>query len=318
MKTILNIFSELNKIFTEGIPAKVSTLAIEQNGWFSHSEISLAVGAIAEEMLSQDKLQRWLSGYKRATKMESVLIIMAGNIPLVGFSDLLCTLAAGDRAIVKPSHKDRVLMEWVIGELRKIEPDIPINIYKEGDQIDRLIATGGEAAVRYFERKYSNIPMLLRGSRHSVAVIEGEFEGLQEDIFSYSGLGCRNVSMIFAPKGFKLEQLPTSSVNPKQRNSYLRQRALHTLNNEPHFNSGTHCITESSDFPREVGSLTLFSYDNLDQVREWIALHDREIQCIVASETTISHPRRVGFGRAQHPSLWDYADGVDTMDFLLK
>lgn len=318
MKKIFNIVSELKECFAAGVPREIAEQAIDQNGWFSFDEIALALRAISQEMLEGESFAAWLSRYTTATKRERVLIVMAGNIPLVGFADLLCTIAAGHCAIVKPSHKDRTLTEWVISMLREIEPDIPIYIYNEGDHADRIIATGGDAAVSYFRAKYHNIPMLLRGSRHSVAVIDGNFEGLEEDIFSYSGLGCRNVSLLFVPQDFDLSQLPTSCVNPKQRNSYLRQRALHTMNRRIFFDSGTHCIVEQNDFPREVGELSIIRYSNAEEPREWIALHDEELQCVVAHDATLSHPRRADFGRAQHPTLWDYADGVDTMKFLLK
>lgn len=318
MKTTLNILSELREIFLAGVPRDVAARAIEQNSWFSHSEIELAVRAIAEDMLREDLLKEWLTHYEIDGSTRCTLIVMAGNIPLVGFADLACCVAAGHRTLVKPSHKDRVLMEWVIEELRRIEPSIPIYIYNDGDHIDKLIATGGDAAVRYFKERYRDIPMLLRGSRHSMAIIDGDFEGLEEDIFSYSGLGCRNVSLLFVPHDFDLSTLPTSHANPKQRNSYLRQKALYTMSNVSFFDSSAHCITEQSDFPREVGELTVIRYRTIAEPLEWIARHDDDLQCIVANESTLTHPRRVDFGAAQHPTLLDYADGVDIMNFLLK
>ncbi len=251
------------------------------------------------------------------------LIVMAGNLPLVGFFDLLCVVAAGDVTLVKPSHKDRVLMEWAISELRAIAPDIPIFIYSDGEPIDRLIATGSDKTRAHFEASYPTIPKLLRGTRHSLAIIIDEDSDLsisllQEDIFGYSGLGCRSVSMIFLPEEFDIERLPTGSVHPKHRNNYLRLRALLKLGRVEFTDSGTHCLVASTDFPNEIAQLSIQRYTSLDEVKRWITENDEVIQCIVASSETINHSRRADFGEAQHPTLFDYADGVDTMKFLLS
>ena len=159
-----------------------------------------------------------------------VLVVMAGNIPLVGFFDMLCVLAAGHRCLVKPSAKDTVLMEYVIGLLRGIDPQVPVEFYDGSTSPDAVIATGSDNANRYFRAQYAGIPALLRGNRQSVAVLGGretpaQLTALADDIWAYSGLGCRSVSLLFLPEGYDL-QLRMPEVNVKYRNSYRQQKAL--------------------------------------------------------------------------------------------
>lgn len=185
-------------------------------------------------------------------------------------------------------------------------------------ELDAIIATGGREANRYFEAKFGKIKHLCRSSRHSVAIIDEDtspeqMEQLALDIYSYSGLGCRNVSMIFTPRGMKVE-IPSYKTSSKYRNSYLQSRALAAINGTPLLDNGCSVIFRSNHPPTSLGTLSVFEYDSLEQVEQWISLHEDELQCIVAKE--FNHPRRVDFGQAQHPSLTDYADGVDTMKFL--
>ncbi len=322
MKNFVQIATEWGKRLSTNINHDCRERAISQNEWFSDEQINMAIDAIVSMMLQREGLEEWLKHYPTPSqKSERVLIVMAGNLPLVGFFDLLCVIAAGHTALVKPSHKDRVLIEWVISELHAIAPDTPIYIYNDTELVDRVIATGSDTTRRHFEAKYPNTPTLLRGTRHSAAIItddDVDLTALSDDIFSYSGLGCRNVSLLFVPKDFSLEKIPTAATHPKHRNNYLHAKALLTLNNTPHFDSGSHCIVESHEFPNEISMLSIIKYNKIDEVEQWIEQHDEAIQCIVANRSAITHPRRVDFGRAQYPSLLDYADGVDTMMFLLK
>lgn len=326
MKNFVEIASQWGKRLILNINTDVVERAISQNSWFTASEISLAINAIASQMLQSELLDEWLSHYDTTHREpQRTLIVMAGNLPLVGFFDLLCVVAAGDVALVKPSHKDQILMEWVISELKAIAPDAPIFIYKDNDNapIDRLIATGSDKTRAHFEQQYPTTPRLLRGTRHSLAIISNEdldqdIQALREDIFSYSGLGCRNVSMLFIPNDFDLDRLPKGDTHPKQRNNYLRLRAILTLNGAPFHDHGSHCLIESANFPNDIGQLSIMRYTSIDDVAQWISEHDESIQCIVAGSAQFEHPRCTPFGTAQHPTLHDYADGIDTMAFLLK
>ncbi|MFI3303172.1 MAG: acyl-CoA reductase [Rikenellaceae bacterium] len=322
---MIDIFVELGSKIEQGVPREVAERAYDANKWFSVSDIEFAARTICEMMLKRERLTEWFEGYQEQyfTKTERVLIIMAGNIPFVAFFDLLCIVIAGDEAIVKLSHKDRILMEWIIEELRLIEPSIPILIYKKGEIVDRVIATGSDAAIQHFAEIYHNTPTLLRGSRHSIAIIgeDGVCDGLVEDIYRYSGLGCRNVSMIFIPKGYDLRQLPIpepEDLNPKYRNNYLQNRALITISRAEFFDNGASCLIYQDEFPARPSTISIVEYSTLEELTQWIATHDNQLQCIVANDTTLNHPRRVNFGEAQRPSLYDYADGVDTMKFLIQ
>ncbi|MFI3293557.1 MAG: acyl-CoA reductase [Rikenellaceae bacterium] len=317
MKNKIDIFVELAERLSEGIPARIVVGACGENSWFTEEDIKLAVEAIRKQMLERQKLEEWMSRYPTlpVSKAEDILIIMAGNIPLVGFFDLLCVVMAGHRAYVKCSSKDRVLVEYVISLIKDIEPTIPIYI-SDCSAPDRVIATGGDSAVRHFEATYSGVKRLLRGSRHSVAVVgEGEdINKLTDDIYMYSGLGCRNVSMIFAPKGYALS-LPCVNTHPQYRNNYLQNKVLTTMLGVGFVDNGASLFVRSSEFPSSLSTISVYEYKDLEEVNAWMSDNNNKIQCIVSN--IIAHPRRVDFGESQRPSLYDYADAVDTMKFLM-
>ncbi len=324
MKSMANILETLaDRLSDFGQDADslcVINEAIAQNSWFALSDILEAVKAISSQMLSLDLFTEWMSHYPALPEQtpQDIAIIMAGNIPLVGFFDLMCVLSAGHRAWVKPSSKDRVLMEYVCNLLKLIEPNIPIFIYDESASYDAVIATGGDEANKYFEQRFSDTKRLCRGSRHSIAILdngttEEDIRLLTGDIYKYSGLGCRNVSMLCVPKGMRVS-LPNYEVNKKYKNNYIQTKALLTIRGYEFYDTGNSIILPSKDFPQSLSTISLWEYDSLSEIEKWIKEHDPEIQCIVTR--SIEHPRRVDFGEAQHPTLHDYADGIDTMKFL--
>ena len=204
---------------------RVISEAVAQNGWFTPTDITTAVEAIRLTMLREEALREWLSRYCLTATPQRVAIVMAGNIPLVGFFDLLCTLCSGHTAYVKPSSKDRILMEYIVAQLKEIEPSVPIYTYAPTEQYDLAIATGSDEANDYFRRHFATTHALLRGSRHSVALLDGtetevELQGLMKDITLYSGSGCRSVSLIFAPRGTEIELPHTAPTNPKLGNNH--------------------------------------------------------------------------------------------------
>lgn len=324
MMQMIDIFATLGerlKTFGEDDAShEVIRRAMEQNEWFMRDDIVLAVGAIREEFLDRDKLQRWAAEYA-LNGAKRVAIIMAGNIPLVGFYDLLCVLMAGHTALVKPSSKDRVLMEWIITQLRDINPSIAIEPYTEHSAIDMAIATGSNQAALYFRTRYADIPTIIRGSRHSLAVLDGSESAedilyLGKDIFSYNGLGCRNVSLLFIPKSAQVNITPPSTPNPMLRGNYLQNRALKSMLGTPFIDLDGYIMVQRDNFSDNISQINYCYYDNIDEVKEWITANDEKIQCIVSR--IIDHPRCVEFGRAQYPTLWDVADGVDVMNFLTQ
>lgn len=211
MKDPIELFATLgDRLAAFGDDARTAAViagACAANPWFTPAEIRRAVDALRTDMLDRARLAAWLGRYPLpVARRADVLVVMAGNIPLVGFFDLLCVVAAGDRCLVKPSAKDRVLTEYVVRLLLEIDPEAPVALAGDDADADAVIATGSDNANRYFRTRYAGIPTLLRGSRHSAAVLSGEeteadLDGLADDLFAYSGLGCRSVSLLFLPRG---------------------------------------------------------------------------------------------------------------------
>ena len=329
MKNVVEIFSELGARLAEfGLDeASRSAVAraVAENEWFSVGDIRYAVEAIRCEMLDAEKIEQWLAHYPSVGSHEAkrVAIIMAGNIPLVGFFDLMCVLASGNIPYVKPSSKDRALEEYVENLLREIEPALRIEKYVKGVEYDAVIATGGESANLYFRTAFADAPCLLRGSRHSVAVLSGresneEISMLANDIFTYSGLGCRNVSLVFVPKGYKLA-LTTPKMCRAYHNNYLQCRALLTMQSEQFDDLGEAVVVNrsSAEFPRFLSQVNVVEYTDLESVKAWLKVNDEALQCVVSGIDGL-HSRCVPFGCAQHPTLFDYADERDTMQFLFS
>ena len=297
----------------------VITRSVEHNPWFTRTDILRAIDAICSEMLDRTKLREWLAHYPTTSTARRVAVIMAGNIPMVGLFDLVCVIAAGHECHIKPSSKDSVLMRYVVESLKAIDPNVAIYDYDPTEHYDMAIATGGDDANRYFREHFAQTRSLLRGSRHSIAVLDGtestlELEGLTTDITAYSGLGCRSVAMLFIPRG-TMPLLPhTEPINPKLRGTLRSTRALYTLQHRGFNDHGAYLSVYGEEFSKSLAMVTLREYDNLDEVRQWISTNAGHLQCIV-SHADISGA--VPFGRGQYPTLWDYADGIDTMRFLL-
>ena len=294
-----------------------------------------AAQAIAADMLSPQAINDWLARYATTNITKNILIITAGNIPFVGVHDLLCVLAAGHRALVQPSRRDADRMAWVVEQLLDIEPTLPVCFAADSPYAaapDAVIAMGGEDATRSFRERFAGLPTLLRGHRSSLAVLRGdetpdELAALADDILAYSGLGCRNVSLVFVPRGYDFSALQSAlgqyDTSPLHRNSYRQARALLLMSGVPFLDCGVCLLRECGDFSADVSVLNYAFYDTLSEVTLWVEEHDNEIQCLALSRREVDslalpHPRSVALGRTQHPSLLDYPDGRDTMKFLLS
>ena len=323
MKHIVDIFVALGERLANFGGDKQSNRIIEDaiaaNGWFTRADILRAVDAIRSEMLNREALSKWLNNYVATVEPKRVAVIMAGNIPLVGFFDLLCVLAAGHECHMKPSSKDSVLMRYIVEQLRDIEPNIAVFDYSSDASYDMAIATGGDDANAYFREHFAGTRTLLRGSRHSVAVLNGgesieELRALYNDITAYSGLGCRSVSMLFAPRGFVPNFERGEAENAKLRRNIQAMRATLTIEGAEFWDAGAFIMRRGDDFAQSLAVITLKEYDDMEEVKSWIEINAEHIQCIVSNcGIENSHP----LGRAQYPALADYADGVDTMRFLL-
>lgn len=298
---------------------------------FSEAAVSAAKN-IALAMLSPEALDEWLAKYPWAPVLvpRNVLIIMAGNIPFVGAHDLICVLAAGHRAIVKPSSKDFASAAWMVAQLTDIQSNTLVEVVNS-DLLsdlrpDAVIAMGGDEAVRSIALTYSGLPTLLRGNRSSLAVVTGnetdeQLAALADDVLMYSGLGCRNVSLVFVPRDYdfsRLQHAVSQCINPldlKYRNNYMQARAMLRMNDAPHIDCNGLLLVENRDFSPQPSVLYYAFYDALPEVKLYVAEHENDLQC-VASSSAFDHPRAVPMGRTQHPGLSDYPDGADTMNFL--
>ena len=323
MKTTIECFAALGERLAhfgeDPATRRVAEAAVQANGWFTVGEVCRAMRAIAAEMLQPEALRRWLAGYPLpVTASRRVLVVMAGNIPAVGFFDLLCVVCSGHRCLWKPSGKDEVLLDYIVGELLRLAPRLPVARYDGTSAVDAVIATGSDQAERYFRRHYAGVPQLLRGSRRSVAVLSGhetavQLAGLADDIWAYSGLGCRNVSLIFAPEGMEIP-VKMPDVNPKYKNNYIQTKALLQMSGAAYRDLGAALLVEQPDFAKPLSVVAVARYRMLDRVADWLAEHDRAIQCVVTD--CLPHPRRAEFGRAQSPALTDWPDGVDVLAWL--
>jgi hypothetical protein len=301
--------------------------AMNDNPWFTTNDIMTAVEAIRTRMLQPGILSEWLGRYDtgRCARAKDIAVIMAGNIPLVGFSDLLCVVAAGDRCHLKMSGKDSALMKYVTDLLKDADPAVQISDYHKGGRYDAVIATGSDNTNRYFRSAFSGIPSLLRGSRSSVAIIDGgepadKLGLLSRDIFGYSGLGCRNTSLVFVPRDYDIDRLgravtpAAENVSAGYINNYVQNRALLSVKGEAFADFGCFLMQEKDSFPMNISSVNYCRYNRTEEVGRWLDANDGEVQCVVAEN--FPHRRGVAFGQAHYPYPWDYPDGRDVMAFL--
>jgi hypothetical protein len=303
------------------------TRAITRNGWFTEDNIRHALGGLAA-MLKEHELKQWTDRYSipADVRPRAVGLILAGNIPLVGFHDLLCTLIAGHTARVKSSSDDAGLTEAVITLIGHLSPDLAarITVVKERlGEVEAVIATGSDNTARYFEHYFGHLPRIVRRSRTSVAVLDGsetpeELAALGEDLFRYFGLGCRNVTKLYVPRDFDLDRLfgailPWAHIahHNKWANNYDYHKAIWMMDRAPLIENGFVLLKEDAGLHSPLGSIYYERYDHRAQVNAALGERASQIQCIVEHG-------HVPFGQAQHPGVADYADGVDTMKFLLS
>ncbi len=304
--------------------------AKSENAWFTDESILRAVSGVAF-MLEPESLKKWLGAYAIVnTHPKKVGVAMAGNIPLVGFHDLLCIVLSGHIAVVKLSSQDRYLMQQIIQWLYEIDPRLRERIFIEErlNHVDAIIATGSDNTARYFEYYFRNIPRIIRKNRSSCAVITGEesaeeINKLGTDIFSYFGLGCRNVSKIFLPEGYEIKNLmePIESFQPiihhnKYVNNYDYRKSIFLVNRQPHFDNGFLLMIENPSVVSPIAVVHFEYYSSLKDLDEKIAAQKEKIQCVVSAQGW--YKGSVAFGKAQLPDPWDYADQADTLQFLLS
>lgn len=330
----IHILSQLGKFFKEESTKDnpVFTKAYQQNPWFTIEYTKKAIAAWGDQ-LNTEHLNKWLSVYQDMPQPapKNVVVIMAGNIPLVGLHDLLSVLVCGHKAIVKLSSDDTVLMKWVIENIINIAPEwadkIEITDERLPKNFDAVIATGSNNTNRYFEYYFKNKPSLLRKARTSVAVLTGnetpeDLHKLGEDIFTYFGLGCRNVSKIYVPEGYDIAHFYEGIADfyehinhNKYANNYTYHKAILLMNLTKHFDNNFLLLKEDTNIASPLGVMFYEQYTNLDELSKTLENNKDQIQCVVSK---ISLNNSVPLGKAQQPELTDYADGVDTVKFLLE
>lgn len=303
------------------------------NQWFTIDNQKLAVQAIADYFLNAQKLEQWLAHYHIDDNIQpqTVGLVLAGNIPLVGFHDVLCVFAAGHRAQIKLSDKDQYLLPYLLQLLARYDgrSQAYFDIVPNLKGFDAVIATGSNNSARYFEAYFGKVPHIIRKNRNAIAVLTGDesqedLKQLSEDVFQYFGLGCRNVSKIYVPRQYDFTPLLEALhehreiiLNTKYKNNFDYNYALYILNRMTHLANGCIILTEHSSLQSRIAGLHYEYYDNLEQMEAEIAARAEEIQCVVARDNVLKSST-LSFGKAQRPELWDYADGVDTMQFLLS
>ncbi len=305
-------------------------IAEHHNGWFTEDNILFALNGWAQ-LLSENKLLNWLEPYDfRKNKQKSVAIIMAGNIPLVGFHDFLSVLISGNSVIAKLSSNDKILLPLLVKFLVDVEPTLKdcITITEEKlENFDAVIATGSNNTARYFEHYFGKKPHIIRKNRNSVAILTGsesseELTALGADIFRYYGLGCRSVSKLFIPKGYDFDQFFkaiyefNAIINKaKYANNYDYNKAVYLMSEFKILENGFLMLKEDNSYASPIASVFFEFYETYDSLLKKINEDQDKIQCVVSNDRQSNH---IPFGKTQSPELEDYADGINTIDFLIK
>lgn len=293
------------------------------NGWFTPENVRQSLGGIAG-WLTEEELNNWSSNYSYAKTPKNVAIIMAGNIPLVGFHDFLAVLMTGNTSICKLSSDDNKLLPLLGAHLIEFVPELKERIFFSTGRLpkfDAVIATGSNNSIKYFEEYFGKYPHIFRKNRTSIAVLDGsetkeELEALGEDVFNYFGLGCRNVSHLLIPENFEIDRVfeglyPHKDIvfHKKYGNNYDYHKAVYLLNKHDLLDNNFILLRETEDLHSPLAMLHYHRYKSMDEVETYIRSNAEDIQAIVGKGY-------ISFGGAQTPGLMDYADGVDTMAWL--
>lgn len=329
----IDAFVKLGELITKENESlnEVVSKACYLNPWFTTESIWSSLLAIKNSFLKRENLEKWLSPYnlnEEQTK-RSVGLILAGNIPLVGFHDVLSVLLVGHAVVIKYSAKDKVLIEFLLDQLMAIEPKFkPLITSQERLKFyDAVIATGSDNSSKMFEKYFSHVPHVIRRNRNGVAIIHKDItkeklRNLGADVFQYFGLGCRNVSKLYVENGFKLDVFFEAIYDygdvishNKYKNNYDYSNALLLLNNEKFLTNNFLILRPHKSISSRISTLNYEFFDDYKSLTQELKLNEEKIQCIV-SEIEVDGYNVFDFGYAQKPSLSDYADGIDTIQFL--
>lgn len=303
--------------------------ASNSNAWFTVAEVERSLNAL-QLMLNAEDLETWFKGIRLSNTPKKVGLILAGNIPMVGFHDVISVLATGNVALIKLSSADDKLMPALLAELVRIEPllaDRIVYVDRLKD-FDAVIATGSNNTSRYFEFYFGKGPNIIRKNRNSVAVITGEeseeeLRLLGHDIFDYFGLGCRNVSKLYIPEDYDIKKFfepiaPFEDIinHFKYNNNYDYNKSIYLVNLKEHYDNGFLLLTEGESLSSPLAVLYYETYTNMEQLENLLKNKADDIQCVVSNAPLNLDTSLLGFGQSQAPKLWDYADNVNTVEFL--
>lgn len=330
-KQRINAFVTLGKLLitpSEKVENILQQASIK-NPWYTVENTKKQFLALSSN-LTEKKLSTWLAPYADVSTDKIVGLILAGNIPLVGFHDILCVLISGFHAQLKLSSDDAGLTNFVLQELIAIEPAFAqkIKIVERLQEYDLIIATGSDNSSRYFDYYFGKKPNIIRKNRNSLAIITGsespaQLKALGHDIFDYFGLGCRSVSKIYIPKGYNIHQFfdaiegfNTIKEHYKYTNNYDYNKSIYLINGDKHFDNGFLLLKEDTRFASPLATVFYEEYEHIDQVISPLETQADKIQCIVTEATIETVIPTFPLGGSQCPSLTDYADGIDVMAFL--
>lgn len=304
-------------------------LAKDNNGWFTEDNLKFACKSWSVA-LSEENLKQWLSAYSiNKREIRTIAIVMAGNVPLVGFHDFLSVLISGNKVLVKLSSNDKHLLPYLSKQLISIAPGFKDLIsFTEGklENFDAVIATGSNNTARYFEYYFGKYPNIIRKNRNSVAVLTGDetaeqLEALADDIFRYFGLGCRNVSKIYIPKDYNFDSFFNAMYtwkhvinDHKYINNYDYNKAVYLMSLFNILDNEFLILKEDTGFSSPISVLFYEYYAPLENLGQHLSENAENIQCVISER---GFDNATPFGKAQTPNLWDYPDGKDTLTFLL-
>ncbi|MEZ4857817.1 MAG: acyl-CoA reductase [Flavobacteriaceae bacterium] len=321
----------LNEIASEkSIGTEIFQNAQNHNRWFTTKNILFALKNWGEA-LSEKNMTRWIKSYTFSEKPpKTIAVIMAGNIPLVGFHDFISVLISGNKVLAKLSSNDKILLPFIANKLIEIAPAFKDYVsFSEGklENFDAVIATGSNNTSLYFEHYFGKYPNIIRKNRNSVAVLSGkeslsQLEGLAHDLFQYFGLGCRNVSKLYLPKGYDFEPFFKAMYTQKEviyhdkyMNNYDYNKAVYLMGGVPLLDNEFMLLKEDTGFSSPISVVFYEYYDEIASLKKGLFMNQDKIQCIVSNSAM---EQEVPFGASQSPPLWEYADGVDTLSFLLN
>ena len=304
---------------------KVIKKAQSNNSWFTDENIKINLTYWSKKLIKTN-LNQWLSKYNlKDTSRKNIAIIMAGNIPLVGFHDFICVFLAGHNSIIKLSSNDKYLIPFLLN-LVKFPSDRVVYLDGMLTEYDAVIATGSDNTSRYFEYYFKNKQSIIRKNRNSIAILDGnetdeELKSLSHDILTYFGLGCRSVSKLYVPKGYNFDSFFNSIFaykdlinNHKYANNYDYNKAIYLMSEYKFLDNGFFMIKEGNEMHSPISTINYEFYDNISHLSEKIKQQEENIQCVVSN---IKFEGRIDFGETQNPSLNQYADNIDVMNFLL-